>query len=195
MTAVALLALPALPAAFQQSNVNYLAVLPLLIVFVTALVGVLVEAFAPRERRHVIQVTLAVVGLLAAAASIILAAKHQGLTMGLTDGSTNRPALRPGHRRPGPLHAGRDPAHGRARRPDHGRAVRRRRCRGCCTAHMTFACTGSTSAAKWLTKSSSGSQAKPCVVDDQVRQRRRRRCPAPSSAPIDSPSSSPNAAM
>jgi len=90
VTAVAPLALPTLPAAFQQSNVDYLAILPLLIVFGTALVGVLVEAFASRERRHAIQVTLSVVGLLAAAASIIVAAKHQGLTMGLTDGSTNR---------------------------------------------------------------------------------------------------------
>src|ERR1700733_10146344 len=35
--------------------------------------------------------------------------------------------------------------------------------RGCCTAYMTRACTVSTSAAKWLTKSSSGSQAKPCL--------------------------------
>ena len=84
MNAVAPLALPA---AFQQSNVDYLAVLPLLIVFGTALVGVLVEAFAPRERRQVIQVTLSVVGLLAAAASIIVAADHQGLTLGLTGAS------------------------------------------------------------------------------------------------------------
>lgn len=90
MTAVAPLALPALPAAFQQSNVDYLAILPLLIVFGTALVGVLVEAFAAREKRHAIQVGLAVVGLLAAAASLILAAKHQGVTMGLTDGATNK---------------------------------------------------------------------------------------------------------
>ena len=80
----------ALPAAFQPSEVNYVAVMPLLIVFVTALVGVLVEAFAPRERRHVIQVTLAVVGLAAAAVSIIWASNNLGLTMGLTDGATNR---------------------------------------------------------------------------------------------------------
>src|SRR5205807_4702205 len=33
----------------------------------------------------------------------------------------------------------------------------------CCTAYMTLAFTGSTSAAKWLTKSSSGNQAKPCL--------------------------------
>src|SRR5947209_2885902 len=32
--------------------------------------------------------------------------------------------------------------------------------RGCCTAYITLALTGSTSAAKWLTKSSSDSQPK-----------------------------------
>src|ERR1700745_704677 len=32
---------------------------------------------------------------------------------------------------------------------------------GCCTAYITLAWTGSTSAAKWLTKSSSDSQLKP----------------------------------
>src|SRR5215218_10250377 len=35
-------------------------------------------------------------------------------------------------------------------------------CNGCWTANMTLALTGSTSAAKWLTKSSSGIQAKRC---------------------------------
>jgi hypothetical protein len=34
-------------------------------------------------------------------------------------------------------------------------------CNGCWTANMTLALTGSRSAAKWLTKSSSGSRAKP----------------------------------
>ena len=87
MTAVAPLALPA---AFQPSNVDYLEILPLLIVFGVALVGVLVEAFAPRDRRHAIQVGLAVLGLLAAAAALIPAASHQGVTMGLADGTTNR---------------------------------------------------------------------------------------------------------
>ena len=80
----------ALPAAFQASEVNYLAVMPLLIVFGTALIGVLVEAFVPRERRHAIQVSVAVVGLLASAVSIIWASQNLGLTMGLTDGATNR---------------------------------------------------------------------------------------------------------
>jgi NADH-quinone oxidoreductase subunit N len=80
----------ALPAAFQASEVNYVAVMPLLIVFATALIGVLVEAFAPRERRHLIQVSVAVVGLLASAVSIIWASSNLGLTMGITDGATNR---------------------------------------------------------------------------------------------------------
>ena len=93
MTAAVLPALAtqsALPAAFEPSEVNYVAVMPLLIVFVTALIGVLVEAFAPRARRHVIQVTVAVVGLAASAVSIIWASSNLGLTMGLTDGATNR---------------------------------------------------------------------------------------------------------
>jgi NADH-quinone oxidoreductase subunit N len=80
----------ALPAAFQAAEVNYVAVMPLLIVFGTAIIGVLVEAFAPRRRRHVIQVTVAVVGLVAAAVSIIWASSNLGLTMGITDGATNR---------------------------------------------------------------------------------------------------------
>ena len=93
MTAAVLPALAtqsALPAAFQPSEVNYVAVMPLLIVFVTALIGVLVEAFAPRGRRHSIQVTVAVVGLLASAVSIIWASSNLGLTMGVSDGATNR---------------------------------------------------------------------------------------------------------
>src|SRR5712692_11804820 len=64
----------------------------------------------------------------------------------------------------------------------------------CCTAYMTLAFTGSTSAAKWLTKSSSGNQPKPCLS--------MMRCaragvtgPCDSSAPSDSPWSSPKAAM
>jgi hypothetical protein len=39
-------------------------------------------------------------------------------------------------------------------------ASRALRCNGCWTANMTLALTGSTSAAKWSTKSSPGSQAK-----------------------------------
>ncbi|GAA2164494.1 NADH dehydrogenase subunit N [Humibacillus xanthopallidus] len=93
MTAAVLPALSnlsTLPAAFQASEVNYVAVMPLFIVFVTALIGVLVEAFMPRERRHRVQVSVAVGGLLAAAVSIFWASSNLGLTMGLSDGSTNR---------------------------------------------------------------------------------------------------------
>ena len=75
---------------FQQSQIDYLAILPLLVVFGAALVGVLVEAFAPRERRQSLQVGLSVVALLGAFVAVIVAAGHQGLTMGLSDGSTNR---------------------------------------------------------------------------------------------------------
>jgi NADH-quinone oxidoreductase subunit N len=80
----------ALPAAFQASEVNYVAVMPLLIVFLTALVGVIVEAFAPRGRRHVIQVSVAVIGLVAAAVSLIWASSNLGLTMGIDDTVNNR---------------------------------------------------------------------------------------------------------
>ncbi|TQM64324.1 NADH dehydrogenase subunit N [Humibacillus xanthopallidus] len=93
MTAAVLPALSnqsALPAAFQASEVNYQAVMPLLIVFATALVGVLVEAFVARERRQRVQVTVAVVGLVAATVSIYWASSNIGLTMGLSDGATNR---------------------------------------------------------------------------------------------------------
>src|SRR6476619_1280215 len=65
---------------------------------------------------------------------------------------------------------------------------------GCCTAYITLALTGSTSPAKWLTKSSSDSQPKPALSVD--------RCasagvtgPCDSSAASDSPWSRPNAAM
>jgi NADH-quinone oxidoreductase subunit N len=78
------------PAQFQQANIDYLAVLPLLIVFGTAVVGVLVEAFLRRERRHVVQLTLAIVGLVLAFAAVILATRHQGLTFGLADEAAGR---------------------------------------------------------------------------------------------------------
>ena len=54
--------------------------------------------------------------------------------------------------------------------------------RHCWTAYMTRALAGSTSAAKCATKSSSGIQANPLLVDDQVRQRRGRRAAAQSGA-------------
>lgn len=79
-----------LQTAFQPATIDYPAVLPLLLVFGAALVGVLVEAFVPRGRRQVVQVAVAIVGLLGAFVAIVFATSHQGLTMGLTDGSSNR---------------------------------------------------------------------------------------------------------
>lgn len=83
MTAVA-------TAAFQQASVDYVAILPLLIVFGTAMVAVLVEAFAPRTRRHGIQVVLALVGLVAAFVAVAYAVGNQGLTMGVPASGTRQ---------------------------------------------------------------------------------------------------------
>jgi hypothetical protein len=66
-------------------------------------------------------------------------------------------------------------------------------CNGCWTANMTLVLTGSTSAAKWLTKSSSGIQAKLCWSMSRC-ARAGVGGPWPSRA-IYSPSSSPNPAM
>ncbi len=53
-------------AAFTAPSVDYVAVMPMLIVFGAACAGVLVEAFAPRANRFVLQVGVALIGLLAA---------------------------------------------------------------------------------------------------------------------------------
>src|SRR5260221_1581471 len=64
--------------------------------------------------------------------------------------------------------------------------------RACCTAYITFAFTGSTSAAKWFTKSSSDSQAKPCLSGKSGASAWVT-VPCDSSAPTDSPAPSPKA--
>ncbi len=66
MPAVTGLSMPMVPAAFQAADFNYGAIAPMLIVVGGALVGVLVEAFAPRRLRHSTQVTLALGTLVAA---------------------------------------------------------------------------------------------------------------------------------
>jgi NADH-quinone oxidoreductase subunit N len=73
--------LPGLATAFVATKINYGAVLPMLIVFGTAMIGVLVEAFAPRARRYVAQVGVALVGLLAALVAVVLGLDHQGSTL------------------------------------------------------------------------------------------------------------------
>src|SRR5690242_468877 len=56
-------------------SIEYGLLSPMLIVFSVAVVGVLVEAFAPRRSRYAIQVTLALGGLVAAVASVGLLAR------------------------------------------------------------------------------------------------------------------------
>jgi NADH-quinone oxidoreductase subunit N len=57
--------------AFDAPNIEYGKLSPLLIIFGVALVGVLVEAFAPRTSRYPIQAVLAVVGILGGLASVV----------------------------------------------------------------------------------------------------------------------------
>ena len=56
---------------FSKPVIGYAEVWPLLLVFGVACAGVLVEAFAPRARRYVVQVLLALVGLVAAFAGVV----------------------------------------------------------------------------------------------------------------------------
>ena len=87
MTAAAPLAVPT---AFQQAQIDYVAILPFLIVLGAAVIGVVIETFAPRERRYLTQTTLAVLALLGAFVAVIVAVNHQGYTMGFTDEATGR---------------------------------------------------------------------------------------------------------
>lgn len=74
-------ALSSVPAEFTATKVEYLAVLPIFIVFGGALVGVLVEAFAPRRSRYTAQLVLSVLTLVAAFVAVVTVARdHQGAT-------------------------------------------------------------------------------------------------------------------
>ncbi|MBC7560017.1 MAG: NADH-quinone oxidoreductase subunit NuoN [Dermatophilaceae bacterium] len=66
---------------FVATKINYGAVLPMLVVFGAAMIGVLVEAFAPRAVRYGAQVGVALVGLVAAFMAVVLAVGHQGSTL------------------------------------------------------------------------------------------------------------------
>src|SRR6478735_4548134 len=61
---------------FIKPTIEYGEIWPLLIVFGVACLGVIVEAFLPRERRFVIQTVLAAAGLVAALVGTILIAKN-----------------------------------------------------------------------------------------------------------------------
>ncbi|MEO9324413.1 NADH-quinone oxidoreductase subunit NuoN [Nocardioides sp. C4-1] len=57
---------------FVKPTIEYLELLPLLIVFGAAALGVVTEAFVPRERRHVVQVGLAAAGVTAALVATVV---------------------------------------------------------------------------------------------------------------------------
>jgi NADH-quinone oxidoreductase subunit N len=57
---------------FEAPHIEYFTVSPILIVLGVAVVGVLVEAFAPRGSRYIVQVLLALVGLVAAIATSVV---------------------------------------------------------------------------------------------------------------------------
>src|SRR3954463_9679007 len=61
-------------------SISAAALAPLLFVFGAAAVGVLVEAFAPREVRHPVQVTIALVGTVGAFVSALLLAGTEDVT-------------------------------------------------------------------------------------------------------------------
>jgi len=79
----------ALSAAFTPATLDYVALLPVLIIFSAAMLGVLVEAFVPRTSRYLAQVTITLVGIVAAMAALAFGA----VTLPTSIGS-NRSALR-----------------------------------------------------------------------------------------------------
>ncbi|MCW2531837.1 MAG: nuoN2 [Blastococcus sp.] len=66
----------------QAPDLSLAALAPLLFVFGAACVGVLVEAFLPRDSRHPVQVALALVGTLGALVSTLLLAGTREVTAG-----------------------------------------------------------------------------------------------------------------
>jgi len=81
---------------FEAPPVDYAAILPLLVVLGTALVGVLVEAFLPRRQRWPAQVALSVAGLALAGATLGLyagSAPAGGITTIADAVAVDRPTL------------------------------------------------------------------------------------------------------
>jgi NADH-quinone oxidoreductase subunit N len=77
-----------LPAQFVPATLNYAALLPMLIVFGFALIGVLVEAFVPRTSRYAVQVAITLIALVGAFLAVVLVAvNHQTSTAGLAEGA------------------------------------------------------------------------------------------------------------
>ncbi|MGH3561189.1 MAG: NADH-quinone oxidoreductase subunit NuoN, partial [Mycobacterium sp.] len=77
-------------------HVEYALLLPMLIVFGTAVTGVLFEAFLPRRMRYTVQVLLSVGGLIAAFIAVVAAGREvpaSGRTALLGAVAIDRPAL------------------------------------------------------------------------------------------------------
>jgi NADH-quinone oxidoreductase subunit N len=66
----------------EAPDISFAVLAPLLIVFGAACVGVLVEAFVPREVRHAVQVAVALVGVLGGLVSTLLLAGRREVTVG-----------------------------------------------------------------------------------------------------------------
>ena len=63
-----------MPTDIPSPEVAYGPIAPMLIVFAAALIAVLVEAFAPRDKRRGVQVAVAAVGLIGALVAVVLLA-------------------------------------------------------------------------------------------------------------------------
>jgi NADH-quinone oxidoreductase subunit N len=75
----------------QLPKIDYAALAPMLILFGAACLGILVEAFVPRAKRYVVQLTLALLALAAALVMVVQAAGTRTLTAGTAiavDGAT-----------------------------------------------------------------------------------------------------------
>ncbi len=72
---------------FTAASLDYVALLPLLVMLGAAIIGVLIEAFVPRRRRYVAQIFVVLVGLIGSLAALALGAvNHQVATAGLSVG-------------------------------------------------------------------------------------------------------------
>ncbi|MCM0676031.1 NADH-quinone oxidoreductase subunit NuoN [Micromonospora phytophila] len=66
----------------QLPSIDYAALAPTLIMLGAALLGVLVEAFVPRRHRHLVQLSLALLAVLAALTMVVLHADDRLITIG-----------------------------------------------------------------------------------------------------------------
>ena len=81
-----------MPTVFEAVQINWAAISPMLLVIAGGLIGIVVEAFVPRGRRHVVQVALSVLAVVAAFVALVtVAVDNQVKTLGgsvVVDGMT-----------------------------------------------------------------------------------------------------------